>query len=239
MAATAASAADMFVYFGTHRSGPNIGFSLAHFDTDTGVLTKPEFLLEAPAPAFFVIHPDGRHLYTCNSGNTGRGSAYEIEPHTGASHVSEPRSRPAAATPATSASTKPGVTRWRRITRAATSPSSPSSPMAASATEPRSCSTPAAGQPAAPDACLRPLHHHRPVQSLRPRRRPRRRQGVCLSLQRKGRLAAAERPALCHRQSRLRRAAREISSQWQLGLSASTKWAAPSSGSTGIRPRAR
>jgi hypothetical protein len=61
-AAMAAPAADMFVYFGTHRSGPGIGFSLAHFDTDTGVLTKPEFLLEALEPAYFVIHPDGKHL---------------------------------------------------------------------------------------------------------------------------------------------------------------------------------
>jgi 6-phosphogluconolactonase len=76
-------AADMFVYFGTHRSGTNVGFSLAHFDTDTGVLTKPTFLVEAPSPAYFVIHPDGRHLYTCNSGSPGAVSAYEIEPHTG------------------------------------------------------------------------------------------------------------------------------------------------------------
>jgi len=76
-------AADMFVYFGTHRSGTNIGFSLAHFDTDTGVLTKPEFLIQSPAPAFFTIHPDGLHLYTCNSGSPGAVSAYEIEPHTG------------------------------------------------------------------------------------------------------------------------------------------------------------
>ncbi|HEX2855464.1 MAG TPA: lactonase family protein [Opitutaceae bacterium] len=78
------AAADMFVYFGSHRTGPNIGFSLARFDTDTGVLTKPEFLLEARAPAFFVIHPDGRHLYTCNSGNPGGVAAYAIDPHTGA-----------------------------------------------------------------------------------------------------------------------------------------------------------
>ncbi|HEY4983753.1 MAG TPA: lactonase family protein [Verrucomicrobiae bacterium] len=75
--------ADMFVYFGSHRSGPNIGFSLAHFDPDTGALTKPEFLLEVSAPAFFVIHPDGQHLYTCNSGNPGGVSAYEIEPRNG------------------------------------------------------------------------------------------------------------------------------------------------------------
>jgi len=80
----AASAADMFVYFGSHRAGPNLGFSLAHFDTDTGVLTTPVFLTEARAPAFFAIHPDRRHLYTCNSGSPGGVSAYAIEPHTGA-----------------------------------------------------------------------------------------------------------------------------------------------------------
>ena len=78
-----AAAADMFVFFGTHRTGTNVGFSLAHFDTDTGELTKPEFLTPANAPAFFEIHPDGRHLYTCNSGAPGAVSAYEIEPHTG------------------------------------------------------------------------------------------------------------------------------------------------------------
>ncbi|MGD1086053.1 MAG: lactonase family protein [Verrucomicrobiota bacterium] len=82
-AARAATASDMFVYFGTHRSGANAGFSLAHFDTDTGALTKPEFLLESPAPAYFVLHPDGRHLYACNSGDAATVSAYEIEPHTG------------------------------------------------------------------------------------------------------------------------------------------------------------
>lgn len=75
--------AEMFVYFGSHSSGPGIGFSLARFDTETGVLTKPEFLLEAKEPAFFVIHPDGKHLYTCNSGTPGGVSAYSIEPHTG------------------------------------------------------------------------------------------------------------------------------------------------------------
>ena len=84
LGALSANAADMYVYFGTHRSGPGIGFSLAHFDTDTGALTKPEFIMEAVEPAFFVIHPDGRHLYTCNSGSTtGSVSAYEINPKTG------------------------------------------------------------------------------------------------------------------------------------------------------------
>ncbi len=79
-----ARAADFFTYFGTQRSGTNIGISLAHFDTDTGVLTKPELAIRADAPAFFTIAPDGRHLYTCNAVATGGVSAYEIEPHTGA-----------------------------------------------------------------------------------------------------------------------------------------------------------
>ncbi|HYP16636.1 MAG TPA: lactonase family protein [Opitutus sp.] len=78
-----ASAAESFVYFGSHSSGPGVGFSLARFDSDTGVLTRPEFLLEAKEPAFFVVHPDGRHLYACNSGAPGGLSAYTIEPGTG------------------------------------------------------------------------------------------------------------------------------------------------------------
>ena len=65
-------AADLFVYFGTQHSGTNIGFSLAHFNTDTGALTQPEFLIQSPAPAYFVIHPDGRHLYTCNATQSRR-----------------------------------------------------------------------------------------------------------------------------------------------------------------------
>jgi 6-phosphogluconolactonase len=81
--APAGSAADTFVYFGSHRTGPGIGLSVSHFDTDTGVLTKPEFLVESQAPAFFVIAPDGRHLYAANSNNPGGLSAFGIEPRTG------------------------------------------------------------------------------------------------------------------------------------------------------------
>lgn len=84
LVALSVSATDMFVYFGTQKSGPGIGFSLAHFDTDTGKLTKPEFIMEAVQPAYFVIHPDGRHLYVSNSGKTNdMVSAYEINPKTG------------------------------------------------------------------------------------------------------------------------------------------------------------
>ncbi len=79
-----ATAMETFVYFGSHNNQPGAGFSLARFDTDTGVLTKPTFLLEAKEAAFFVIHPNGKHLYTCNSGSPGGLSAYAITPGTGA-----------------------------------------------------------------------------------------------------------------------------------------------------------
>jgi len=83
-----AMATDYFVFFGTHIAGPGKGFSLSHFDSDTGILTQPKFLLEAPSPGYFVIAPDGRHLYTCNSGDTFNGkpgggvSALSIDPIT-------------------------------------------------------------------------------------------------------------------------------------------------------------
>ena len=73
-----AAAADLTVYFGTHTAGPGKGFSVSHFDTVTGALSKPAFLLETPAPAYFVIAPGGRRLYSCNS--TGFVSAYSINP---------------------------------------------------------------------------------------------------------------------------------------------------------------
>jgi 6-phosphogluconolactonase len=68
--------------FGSHGSGPGIGFSVARFDPATGALTTPLLDVEAVQPAFFVIHPDGRHLYTCNSGSPGGISAYAIDPGT-------------------------------------------------------------------------------------------------------------------------------------------------------------
>jgi 6-phosphogluconolactonase len=81
-AALAAPAADMYVLFGSHGSGPGIGFSVARFDPATGALTVPKLEVEAVQPAFFVIHPDGRHLYTCNSGSPGGISSYAIDPKT-------------------------------------------------------------------------------------------------------------------------------------------------------------
>lgn len=75
-----AAGEDLWVYFGTHTAGPGKGFSLSHFDSGSGRLSTPEFLMEAAAPAYFVIAPDGRRIYTCNS--TGFVSAYSIDPVT-------------------------------------------------------------------------------------------------------------------------------------------------------------
>jgi len=80
---SSARAEDLLVYFGSHSSAPGAGFSLAHFNPDTGVLTRPEFLLAAKEPAFFVLSPDGSRLYSCNSGSPGGLSAYAVEPRTG------------------------------------------------------------------------------------------------------------------------------------------------------------
>lgn len=75
-------ATDTFVYFGSHGKGQNIGFSLAHFDTETGKLTTPEFLQEAVAPAYFVISSNKKYLYTCNSAPGSSVSAYAIDSKT-------------------------------------------------------------------------------------------------------------------------------------------------------------
>jgi 6-phosphogluconolactonase len=76
--------AEKLVLLGTYGSGPGIGFSLAHFDDETGRLTRPDFLTAARNPGFFAIDPDGRHLYACNEDNRGEVSAYRLEASTGA-----------------------------------------------------------------------------------------------------------------------------------------------------------
>ena len=139
----AARGENLFVYIGTHTAGPGKGFSLAHFDTTTGALTKPEFLLEAPAPAYFIIAPDGKHLYTCNS--TGFVSAYAIDRATARltllnqvpsgggdpSYISLDQNR---------AIRVRGQLRWREMW-----PRGSCGPMAASASGRRLCSTPEHG----------------------------------------------------------------------------------------------
>jgi 6-phosphogluconolactonase len=81
---------ETLVLFGTRRGGPGVGFSVARFDLVTGALTTPTLVVEAPLPAYFVISPDQRFLYTCNSGDTFQGqpnggiSAFALDAATGA-----------------------------------------------------------------------------------------------------------------------------------------------------------
>jgi 6-phosphogluconolactonase len=81
-------AQDSWVFFGTHVDTAGHGISVARFDSRTGILSRPEFLLESASPGYFVFDSTGRHLYTTNSVNTFRGeaagavSAYSVDPAT-------------------------------------------------------------------------------------------------------------------------------------------------------------
>ncbi len=81
---------EFFAYFGTGRSGANLGFSVAHFDSDTGALTVPTLAPTAAAPNIFIFSADGSRLYTCHAGRTfqnqpgGGVSAFAVDPSTGA-----------------------------------------------------------------------------------------------------------------------------------------------------------
>jgi 6-phosphogluconolactonase len=83
-----ARAQDSWVLLGTHVGGAGHGFSVARFDSETGLLGFPHFLAEADAPGYFVLDSTGRHLYATVSENTYNGeptgavSAYSIDPAT-------------------------------------------------------------------------------------------------------------------------------------------------------------
>jgi len=65
------------------------GIALSSFDTISGKLSAPRLIKEAQAPGFFVVHPDGKHIYTTVSLDTmpkqsgGALSAYGVDPRTG------------------------------------------------------------------------------------------------------------------------------------------------------------
>lgn len=89
MPAMRARAAEYDVFFGTQSAGPTKGLSMAHFDSDTGKLTKPEMNVHADAPAYYVFTADGKFLYTCNAianfggaQHMGAVSAFAVDPKT-------------------------------------------------------------------------------------------------------------------------------------------------------------
>jgi 6-phosphogluconolactonase len=73
-----------WLFVGTQHSGPGTGLSRARFDPVAGTLSAFELAAASPDPAFFVVHPDGQHLYTCNSGTPGGVTAFALAPRTGA-----------------------------------------------------------------------------------------------------------------------------------------------------------
>lgn len=73
-------AASLPVYFATQGTAPQTGIALAHLDTQSGKLSAPTLVAQTPDPAFMVIHPDGQHLYICNSQTPGGLSAFAIQP---------------------------------------------------------------------------------------------------------------------------------------------------------------
>ncbi|MGC1186326.1 MAG: lactonase family protein [Candidatus Acidiferrales bacterium] len=86
LACAGARAQDSWVFIGTHVGMPGRGFSVARFDSETGHLSMPQFLLEADSPGYFVLDSSGRHLYATVSENSYRGqptgavTAYSVDP---------------------------------------------------------------------------------------------------------------------------------------------------------------
>ena len=55
------------------------GITVAEFDSATGKLSAPRFLIETKDASHFAVSADGRHLYMCNSGTPGGVSAFAIK----------------------------------------------------------------------------------------------------------------------------------------------------------------
>ncbi|MCP5118985.1 MAG: lactonase family protein, partial [bacterium] len=71
------SSEEYFVYFGTSGKQSD-GIHAARFDPATGKLTPLGLAVEADAPGFLEIHPDGKRLYA-----VGRSPADAAEPWQG------------------------------------------------------------------------------------------------------------------------------------------------------------
>lgn len=86
---TAVRAEALWVWFGSNGKAPDVGLSCARFDTETGAFDAVRPVVTTPAPTFLAVHPDGRHLYSCNAtteflGAPGGGvSAFELDATTG------------------------------------------------------------------------------------------------------------------------------------------------------------
>lgn len=86
--ATAASAHDYWVFFGTYTGGksPSKGIYRSKMDAHTGKLSEPEVAAEMGSPSFVAIHPSGKFLYAVGEGGGKDGGpvvAFALDQKTG------------------------------------------------------------------------------------------------------------------------------------------------------------
>lgn len=86
--ATAASADDYWVYFGTYTSkNGSKGIYRSKLDASSGKLTEPELAAEMLSPSFLAIHPNNKFLYAVGEGQGKSGGpvvAFALDAKTGA-----------------------------------------------------------------------------------------------------------------------------------------------------------
>ena len=66
------------IYIAT-QNPEKMGITVAEFDTDTGALSAPKFVIETRDPAHFTLSADRKRLYICNTGTPGGVSAFAVE----------------------------------------------------------------------------------------------------------------------------------------------------------------
>lgn len=76
-------ASSHLIYFGTYtRNGASKGIYSARLDAETGALTEPVLAAEATDPAWVVLSPDGKFLYTLHA-STAQAVGFSVDSATG------------------------------------------------------------------------------------------------------------------------------------------------------------
>jgi hypothetical protein len=81
-------AANTFVFFGSHGPGPKVGFSIAHFDTDTGSSVNPERQTR-PRPHSIRVDPSNQFVLVPDLG-VDKLFVYRLDQETGALQPNAP-----------------------------------------------------------------------------------------------------------------------------------------------------
>lgn len=80
--ATLAMASSHLIYFGTYTKTTSRGIYAARLDDETGALSSPILVAEAPNPTWVTISPDKRFLYAVH-GSKAQAIGYKIDATTG------------------------------------------------------------------------------------------------------------------------------------------------------------